>query len=163
MFIDIIDNIAWLSLKKFEDLEEISMKDFLGKEKQVCEKEDIHSTDGILLESYKGYISGYEGIIKVFRKTKEQTELEEERYEVSEFMKKMACESREDNDWRPIYNAGQVFIIWNVRFQVSVMHSKLSNLFNISYFATKKDAQSCLDKLKEKYGDERLKEIWGIK
>jgi hypothetical protein len=102
--------------------------------------------------------------------TRKRAELERDRREVDYTMKKMACESREDNDWRhnkracslgvikyaPV-NEGAFFeaIVWDAEEYYSGKGEV--------YFRVKKDAQKCLDHLIEKYGEERLKEIWGGK
>lgn len=99
--------------------------------------------------------------------TEERAELERDRREVDYTMKKMACESREDNDWRyndNLENLETSFITYRKIFFISKLF-KINQYksFNTVYFNTEQDAQKCLDHLIEKYGEKRLKEIWGIK
>jgi hypothetical protein len=101
-------------------------------------------------------------------RTKERAELERDRREVDYIMKKMACESREDNDWK--YCGYEHLRHANYRIYFNLKWGNCFKIccsynvdFNQVYFNSEKDAQNCLNHLKEKYTEKRLKEIWGIK
>lgn len=94
-------------------------------------------------------------------KTEKRAELERDRREVDYIMKKMACESREDNDWKRPKEIGYRIIYDGFNFFIN---SSLKFVeFNQAYFNAEQDAQKCLEFLLKKYTKERLKKIWGIK
>jgi hypothetical protein len=131
---------------------------------------EIDFEEGETEEKIQGGFS-QEMIKELAKKELKEAELERDRREVNYIMKKMACESREDNDWRFINKYGnKKYIIYLAKFLDGKTHNRMDfniiksycTYFNQAYFNTEKDAQKCLDFLLEKYGKERLKEIWGI-
>jgi len=103
---------------------------------------------------------------------KKRTNIELDRLIVEDIMKKMASEGREDLNWERIFGKTQYDIQMNfdMRVNIKVLFTINCNTedfyyigFNKVYFFTEQDAQKCLDFLLEKYGESRLKEIWGVK
>lgn len=102
---------------------------------------------------------------QVFRK-KKRGDLQEQKEEVDYLMKKMACESNSSNDWRkfgdPMISQESWHILYTKDEGFRLYNADRVIDFNKPYFRIEKDAQSCLDKLLEKYEGEKLRKIWGV-
>ncbi|PNX49908.1 MAG: hypothetical protein BV457_00275 [Thermoplasmata archaeon M9B1D] len=149
------------------------------EEKPIWSADDIALFDDLLQENCyifdikdvhnEGYKTKKEIVGLPFNmfKTKERAELERDRREVDYIMKKMACLSRKDNSWKRILKTEQFDVsnstLNKCGFIVQENTKDYTHIgFNKAYFNTEQDAQKCLDCLLEKYGEDRLKEIWGI-
>jgi hypothetical protein len=166
-------------VRDFEDYSIITVDEFLERPFEKTIK-TIWSADGILLNDYccdywivdQDYIErSYDPIhlnkhLKPVFRTKKRGGLERDRRYVDYIMKKMACESRDDNDWRYLFGRYLYLIEFNnvgnkACFRI---HQNLNRQrFNEIYFYSNNSAQECLDHLLDKYGEKRLKEIWGVK
>ena len=169
--------------KRIEELEE-RIGNFLPMENFPAKEQPKWSADGIALrELGEGtefyYISSIEQIINSvwdvrttwqldrlilggLFKTHKRAELELDRQKVLYTMRKMACSSRDDNDWRGINNSTMYYL--TIIKNVFKTHGVFSfSDFNTPHFNKDIAAQKCLDYLLEDYGEGRLKEIRGVK
>jgi len=99
------------------------------------------------------------------KKIKEKSKLERDRREVDYIMKKMARESRKDNDWRDNDNifCHNIVYSYNIFEILNGVELGVGNSFNQVYFNTKENAQKCLNYLLKTYSKEKLTKIWGVK
>jgi hypothetical protein len=152
----------------------------LGKDgtKAIVEHQEkpLWSKDGMALKQPKEFwlllgssitFENFDDSCKEFIfQTEERAELERNRREVDYIMKKMACESREDNDWRFLFGTYNYIIEFSNKFnRVDFKIEQTLGVQNLNQvcFNSNNSAQNCLDTLLLSYGEERLKEIWGIK